>query len=63
MNLLPGQRRNSAPLRAARAPGQNAALTPPGRVAAMEQRLDATLQALDVVQPALSGFYNSLSDE
>jgi ABC-type transporter MlaC component len=42
---------------------QETALTPPGRVAAMEQRLDAMLQAVDVVQPALAGFYNSLSDE
>ncbi len=29
----------------------------------MEGRLDAMLQALDVVQPALTQFYNSLSDE
>ena len=39
------------------------ALTPTGRVAAMEQRLDAMLQALDAVQPALAKFYDSLSDE
>ena len=38
-------------------------LTPPGRIAAMEQRLKAALQALDVVQPALDRFYGSLSDE
>jgi LTXXQ motif family protein len=38
-------------------------LTPPGRLAAMEARFDAMLQALDVVQPALTEFYNSLSDE
>src|SRR5262249_46607290 len=38
-------------------------LTPPGRVAAMEQRLKAALQALNVVQPALDRFYGSLSDE
>jgi hypothetical protein len=42
---------------------QDASLTPPGRVAAMEQRLNAMLQALDTVQPALTSFYNSLSDE
>jgi hypothetical protein len=42
---------------------QDASLTPPGRVAAMEQRLGAMLQALDTVQPALARFYNSLSDE
>ena len=39
------------------------ALTPPGRLAAMEQRLAAMLQGLDIVQPALAKFYNSLSDE
>jgi LTXXQ motif family protein len=39
------------------------ALTPPGRLAAMEQRLAAMLQGLDIVQPALANFYNSLSDE
>ena len=38
-------------------------LTPPGRLAAMERRFDAMLQALDTVQPALAKFYNSLSDE
>jgi LTXXQ motif family protein len=38
-------------------------LTPTGRVAAMEQRLRALLQAIDTVQPALAKFYNSLSDE
>jgi LTXXQ motif family protein len=38
-------------------------LTPPGRIAAMEQRLKATLDALDKVQPALDRFYGSLSDE
>jgi hypothetical protein len=38
-------------------------LTPPGRIAAMEQRLDAMLQALSTVQPALETFYGSLSDE
>ena len=39
------------------------ALTPPGRVNAMEQRLDAMLQAIDTVRPALTKFYASLSDE
>jgi hypothetical protein len=38
-------------------------LTPPGRIAAMEQRLDAMLQALDTVQPTLAKFYDSLTDE
>jgi hypothetical protein len=39
------------------------ALTPPGRLAAMQQRLDAMLQALQIVQPALETFYGTLSDE
>ncbi len=38
-------------------------LTPPGRLAAMEQRLQAMLQAVDTVQPALQEFYGSLSNE
>jgi len=38
-------------------------LTPTGRLAAMEQRLDAMLQALDTAQPVLARFYDSLSDE
>jgi LTXXQ motif family protein len=39
------------------------ALTPPGRVATMELRLQAMLQAIDTVQPALEKFYTSLNDE
>jgi hypothetical protein len=38
-------------------------LTPTGRLAAMEDRLNSMLQALDAVQPALTKFYHSLSDE
>ena len=38
-------------------------LTPTGRVEAMEKRLDATLAAVKIVQPALAKFYNSLNDE
>jgi len=38
-------------------------LTPTGRIAAMNERLKAMLQALDIVQPALDRFYGSLSDE
>ena len=38
-------------------------LTPPGRLNAMMARLDATLQAVDTVRPALEKFYASLSDE
>src|SRR5262249_21181850 len=38
-------------------------LTPTGRLAAMEDRLNSMLRALDAVQPALTKFYHSLSDE
>jgi hypothetical protein len=38
-------------------------LTPPGRVTAMEQRLKAMLEAINIVQPALENFYGSLTDE
>ena len=38
-------------------------LTVPGRLAAMEQRLDAMLRAVELVQPALERFYGALSDE
>jgi LTXXQ motif family protein len=38
-------------------------LTPTGRVEAMQERLDATLGAVKIVQPALTKFYGSLNDE
>ncbi len=38
-------------------------LTPPGRLTAMTGRLQATLDAVKIAQPALDKFYNSLSDE
>jgi hypothetical protein len=37
--------------------------TPPGRVAAMEKRLNAMMEAIKIVQPALQSFYGSLTDE
>jgi LTXXQ motif family protein len=42
---------------------QEQTLTPPGRLAAMEQRLNAMLDAIKIVQPALEEFYGSLTDE
>lgn len=39
------------------------ALTPVGRLAQMEKRLDAMLQAAKTLQPALEDFYASLSNE
>lgn len=38
-------------------------LTPPGRLSAMEDRLQVMLKALDTTQAALSKFYGSLNDE
>jgi LTXXQ motif family protein len=38
-------------------------ITPVVRIDAMEQRLDAMLRAIDIVQPALQKFYGSLTDE
>ena len=37
--------------------------TPTGRLAAMRQRIEPMLQAVQLVRPALEKFYNSLSDE
>ncbi|UPJ69305.1 Spy/CpxP family protein refolding chaperone [Bradyrhizobium sp. 191] len=39
------------------------ALTPPGRLRAMMNRISATLEAVKIVRPVLENFYNSLSDE
>ena len=38
-------------------------LTPPGRLDAVEKRLDAMMQAVQVVRGPLDDFYNSLTDE
>jgi hypothetical protein len=39
------------------------AMTPPGRLQAMTNRISATLEAVRIVRPALEKFYNSLGDE
>ncbi|MBR0836231.1 Spy/CpxP family protein refolding chaperone [Bradyrhizobium manausense] len=39
------------------------ALTPPGRLRAMMNRINTTLEAVKIVRPALENFYNSLNDE
>lgn len=39
------------------------ALTPPGRLRSMTNRVSATLEAVRIVKPALEKFYASLSDE
>src|SRR6267142_827867 len=43
--------------------GDSYAMTPPGRLRAMTNRISATLAAVRIVRPALEKFYNSLSDE
>jgi hypothetical protein len=40
-----------------------AATTAPGRMAGMEKRLDAMLQAVKTIRPALEAFYATLTDE
>jgi hypothetical protein len=37
--------------------------TPPGRLAAMRERIETMLKAVNLMQPALQRFYDSLSDE
>ena len=39
------------------------AATAPARMAAMEERLDAMLQAVKTIRPPLEAFYATLSDE
>src|SRR5260370_1694919 len=39
------------------------ALTAPGRLAGMQQRIDAMISAVETVQPALQKFYDLLNDE
>ena len=43
--------------------GDSYAMTPPGRLRAMTNRISATLEAVRIVRPALEKFYNSLNDE
>jgi hypothetical protein len=43
--------------------GDSYAMTPPGRLRAMTSRINATLEALRIVRPALEKFYGSLTDE
>jgi hypothetical protein len=42
---------------------KTAATTPPERIQAMADRLEATLEAVKIVRPVLANFYNSLSEE
>src|SRR5437868_5909009 len=43
--------------------GGSYAMTPPGRLRTMTNRISATLEAVRIVRPALEKFYSSLSDE
>jgi hypothetical protein len=43
--------------------GDSYAMTPPGRLRAMTNRISATLEAVRIVRPALEKLYNSLNDE
>jgi hypothetical protein len=43
--------------------GGSYAMTPPGRLRAMTNRISATLEAVRIVRPTLEKFYGSLSDE
>jgi LTXXQ motif family protein len=54
--------RKTADLLEAKCPADET-LTPPGRVAAMQQRLEAVLGAIKILQPALEDFYAKLTDE
>lgn len=53
----------AATFKASCPPEDSFPLTPPGRLDAMTARLEATLQAVQTVRPALENFYASLSDE
>ncbi len=41
----------------------NVAFTPTGRLDAMQERLEGMVEAVNIISPALSKFYDSLSDE
>ena len=43
--------------------GGSYAMTPPGRLRAMTNRISATIEAVQIVRPTLEKFYNSLSGE
>ena len=53
----------AAAFKASGPPDDSFPLTPPGRLDAMTARLEATLQAVQTVRPALEAFYASLTDE
>jgi hypothetical protein len=54
---------DEAAQRFAEACPEHVPMTPPGRLEAMTERLQATLEAVKIVRPPLERFYQSLSDE
>jgi enamine deaminase RidA (YjgF/YER057c/UK114 family) len=64
LNDMKAAAQKAAQAFSASCPAENAfPSTPPGRLDAMTARLEATLNAVDDVKPALDKFYASLSDE
>ncbi len=57
-----GDRARRFPLLQAACP-EDMPLTPPGRLAAMETRLKAMIEAANTIKPALESFYSSLTNE
>lgn len=62
LNVLQSTAARAADIIKAACPSEVAA-TPPDRLAAVGKRLEAMLQAVETIQPALADFYNSLGDE
>ncbi len=62
LDALDGATKKAADFLEANCPVDQA-LTPPGRVAAMEKRLNTMMEAINIVQPALQSFYGLLTDE
>jgi LTXXQ motif family protein len=62
LNALKDASANAGDILKANCPNEPT-LTPTARLANMEQRLEAMMQVLDTVQPALVNFYGSLDDE
>jgi hypothetical protein len=62
-NIRKASQNAAAAFKASCPPEDTFPLTPPGRLDAMTARLEATLQAVQTVRPALEAFYASLTDE
>jgi len=62
LNELRAATADAAKMLASACPGEMP-LTPTGRLGVMERRIDAMLQAVATLQPALAKFYAALNDE